>query len=180
MRGGSLDPTGDDRRRARFSLVALAAMFWLLAAAGDARADSPAAGDKVVQIFVMRRPLDGPVLGSVRRFRHSALLLRTDRGRYYTLEYTNDSRAHLTEGRPALFEVPAEGRAIVAMAGYVGGRTEEARWECEAAGLVVPPEWSPADLQQKMQSLMKPYSIWRREHCHTAQERLRRELRILR
>jgi hypothetical protein len=111
---------------------------------------------------------------------HSALLLRTERGRYYTLEYMGDSQAHVTEGTPALLATPSRQVAVVAMKGQIDGQPTEAKWECDLTGPRIQPKWSAGELQQKMQSLMRPYSVWRREHCHTAQERLRRELRILR
>ena len=79
-----------------------------------------------------------------------------------------------------LLAAPDRKFAVVAMKGQIDGQATEAKWECDLTGPHIQPKWSADELQQKMQSLMRPYSVWRREHCHTAQERLRRELRILR
>lgn len=144
------------------------------------QSDAPDGSDKVSHVFVIRRALDDQPLGSVRQIAHSALLLRTCSGRHYTLEYMGDSRAHLTEAEPQEFKRHEGDRyADIKMKGQKnGGGTAEFEWERQLRGRAIEPKSTPEELRELMQSLMSEYSLWKKEHCHTAQERVRRRLEI--
>jgi len=137
--------------------------------------DSPG---KVVHVYVIRRPLD-KTPGSVDVLAHSGLLLKTDKGRFLVLEYMSDGKAHLTEGVPTDVKTRNTSKDIK-MKGYVirekAGKVVEFEWESQLKGKAVTAKFTPEELRESMQKLMSSgYSVWKAEHCHTAQERLRRE-----
>lgn len=133
--------------------------------------------EKVSRIYVMRRPLNRQPLNSLGAFAHSALLLQTDQGNSYVLEYQRDSKAHLTLSKQQdIVENRKKGVANIRMAGWANGRVAEFYWERQLIGDPVPGNWTPQELQQRMQDSMKGYSVLKKEHCHTAQQRLRSEL----
>lgn len=133
--------------------------------------------EKVSRIYVMRRPLTGQPLNSIGSFAHSALLLQTDQGNSYALEYQRDGKAHLTLGeQKAIRENHQKGIAYIQMVGWTNGRVADFYWERQLIGAPVLGNWSPQELQQKMQDSMKGYSVLKMEHCHTAQRRLRSAL----
>ena len=149
-------------------------------ASGVMASEFVADGDnKVVHVYVIRRKLAGQPIGSVREFAHSALLLKTEKGEFFTLEYMSDSKAHLTKGTPKIIKENKKKKyADIKMEGYVDGKTKVCEWERQLTGKKVDPKYTPEELRTKMQDLMKKYSIWKKEHCHTAQERLREFLGI--
>jgi hypothetical protein len=136
--------------------------------------------ERVSRVYVMRRPLNRQPLNSIGAFAHSALLLQTDRGNTYVLEYHRDSKAHLTLAAPnEIVENRRKGVAIIKTAGWANGQVGEFYWERELIGTPVSGAWTPQELQQRMQESMRGYSVLKMEHCHTAQQRLRSELGLL-
>lgn len=152
--------------------VLLALLLYMNSAPREVHSAEDASG-LVTHVYVIRRPLDGLPIGSAGPLAHSALLLQTV-NEHYVLEYMDDSRAHLTQGTPTEVSRDA-GRKIanIKMNGVAGGRTVSFEWERQLRGTAVDPRWTPQQLQQQMQALMKPYSLWKAEHCHQAQQRLR-------
>ena len=131
-------------------------------------------GQLVTRVYIIRRPLEGAPFGSVGPLAHSGLLLQTKAGEHYVLEYMDDSRVHLTAGTPEEQQRNARRKvAIIKMNGVASGRVASFEWERQLRGLAIDPKWTPQQLHEKMQSLMAPYSLWRAENCHQAQERLR-------
>lgn len=155
--------------------------LWLVAMAfGVLGATEPATeDDKVERIFVIRRNLEGPLNGppvNVGVLSHSALLLKTAH-KYYTLEYMDDSKVHLTETTPEMIkEYPNEKWAHIKAAGRFDEEEKLLDWARQLSGAAVEPLHTPEELKSMMQELVGDYSVWRKEHCHTAQERLRRKL----
>ena len=136
--------------------------------------------ETVSRIYVMRRPLNGQPLTSIGTFAHSALLLQTDQGNSYALEYQRDGKAHLTWGKQkAIREDRQKGIAHIRMVGWANGRVSDFYWERQLVGDPVLDHWSPQALQQKMQDSMQGYSVLKKEHCHTAQQRLRSALGLV-
>jgi len=136
--------------------------------------------EKVSHIYVMRRPLNGQPLTSIGTFAHSALLLQTDQGNSYALEYQRDGKAHLTLGKQkAIRENRQKGIAHIRMVGWANGEVSDYYWERQLVGEPIFEHWSPQELQQKMQDSMQGYSLLKREHCHTAQLRLRSALGLV-
>lgn len=163
-----------------FSIVGIltSALLLNLALGADV---APPKLERVSHIFVMRRPLNRQPLNSIGAFAHTALLLHTDQGSTYVLEYQRDSKAHLTSGvQKEIVENRKKGIANIRMAGWANGRVSEFYWERQLIGDPVPGNWTPQELQQRMQDSMKGYSVLKMEHCHTAQQRLRSELGLIR
>lgn len=140
----------------------------------------------VVHLYVMRRRFDMP--GSIPMggsFAHSALLLRTKSKDgvvgYVNLEYMDDGRAHLTEDRPVLLKTYSGRRYLdIRMKGTdAEGGTNDFDWRCQLFGTKIESKWTPEQLRSKMEKLMPyGYSVLAGEHCHTAQERLRRAIGV--
>jgi len=160
--------------------IALAALaIVLMVTAFEQYVVAAETADKVEHIYVIRRKLGGQPVGSIRSFAHSALLLKTGSGAYYTLEYMGDSKVYLTKGEPKVLRSDQEKKyAVITMAGVADGKSEEFEWERQLLGKPLDGKSSPEQLQKQMQSLMKEYSVWKKEHCHTAQERLRKKLGV--
>lgn len=159
----------------------LGGLVWLVALSlvyfGLSPALVKAEESKANHLYVIRRPLDAQPVTSIRKYAHSALLVQTTNGKFYVLEYMADSKAHLTETEMTEVSKPeAKKIAIVKVKGMTDGGVKELEWERQLSGSKLEPKWSPVELRDKMQTLMKEYSIWKEEYCHSAQERLRREL----
>lgn len=136
--------------------------------------------DSVVHVYVIRRQLLGQPIPSVRSLAHSALLLKTKGGKYYTLEFMDDSKAHLTSGVPLESSSDAARKvAIITMDGWGEGKSKSFEWERQLNGKALSGDHTPQQLLLMMQGEMKDYSVWKEEHCHSAQERLRKKLGLL-
>lgn len=158
----------------------LACLFYMHAPSLREARSAEDDGQLVTRVYVIRRPLDGALIGSAGPLAHSGLLLQTKAGEYYVLEYMNDSRAWLTAGTPKeLGRDTGRKVANIKMNGIAGGKVVIVEWERQLHGSALEPKWTPEQLQQKMQIQMKRYNVWKAEHCHQAQERLRREVGLL-
>lgn len=165
--------------RNAFTIFSILTSAWLLNVS-DAADPAHTTQEKVNCIYVMRRPLTGQPLNSIGTFAHSALLLQTDQGNTYALEYQRDGKAHLTLGeQKAMRENRQKGIAHIQMVGWSNGRVSDFYWERQLDGVPVLGNWSPQQLQQMMQDSMQGYSVLRKEHCHTAQRRLRSALGLV-
>lgn len=156
--------------------------FWLAAilhgvhTAPEAVADD----DKVERIFVIRRNLSGTLDGppvDVGVLAHSGLLLKTMQGKYYTLEYMDDSKVHLTETTPETVKEHTEKKwAHIKAAGRSEGKEKVLEWSRQLSGVKIDPKYTPGELKTMMEEVVGEYSVWKKEYCHAAQERLRRKL----
>ncbi len=150
----------------------LVAAFVSCAVAMLAQADDKV--DRVEHVYVIRRALAGQPINRVGNFGHSALLLKTESGNCYVLEYMGDSQAHLTKAEQKTISHDKKRQiARIKMAGWTKMMPAEFEWERQLAGQSIEPAYTPDELRELMQGLMRRYSVWNKEHCHTAQERLR-------
>jgi hypothetical protein len=165
------------RKSVTLSIVFFASLVGSSAAPARAKG---ADQDPVVHVYVMRRQLLGQPVPSVRSWAHSALLLKTKAGKFYTLEFMSDSKAHLTASTPKEISVDQKRKvALIKMEGWGDGKQESFEWERQLLGKELDAGQAPAELRDLMQAQMKEYSVWDKEHCHTAQERLRKQLKLL-
>ncbi|KAF7723992.1 hypothetical protein EC973_001452 [Apophysomyces ossiformis] len=130
--------------------------------------------DPIVKVFVVYRPLESlstifPILAAI--LSHSGLLLRTDTGGHYLLEYANDGKAHLKEVEYTINEKTTEGCRRL---GYESIKMCGYSWEKQLEGRRPPPGKTPNIAKREMQKLMPfGFDITEGEMRHTAQRRLR-------
>jgi hypothetical protein len=132
----------------------------------------------VDRAFVVRRALDSG-LPRIRQLAHSGLLLHTTDGQFFLLEYMDDGKAYLTGVEIKTLETKADHK-IVRMPGRTTGGTSDFLWTCQLNGKpLVGKEYTPKDIQRMMNELMNGrYDILNQEHCHAAQELVRKRLQI--
>ena len=164
----------------RFSMIAVL----LTAVYADAKCSaveyrSYDESDKVIHLFVVRRNLDIPGKPRVGVLAHSAVLLKTEKEEFYLLEYLGDSNAHLNRVTFTVNE-DNDDHLIVKMNGYSTStkKMQPYLWTRQKIGVKLDGSKSAAELKKLMQGQMKEYSVWKSEHCHAAQERLRKKLGV--
>jgi hypothetical protein len=132
----------------------------------------------VVRLYVVRRVLDGMGLPRFRQLAHSGVLLRTEGGDLYLLEYMADSRAYLTPTNPQQIQDNGD-HLVIKMTGRAENGLKEFIWTRQKRGVALDGNSTPDDLLLRMQALMNSgYSVLKQEQCHTAQERLRMALGV--
>lgn len=136
---------------------------------------------KVEHVFVIRRnlsdikniPKDKGVVS------HSALLLKNQNGEFFVLEYMGDSKVYLTATKQKVIrEYKDEKFAHVELNGRYDQSVTVINWTRQLEGSAVEPKYTPKELKDLMEREMKEYSVWKKEYCHTAQERVRTFLGI--
>lgn len=149
--------------------------------------DDDYVNSKVEHIYVIRRPLHNtPTTCGI--VAHSALLLQTNKGTHYVLEYMSDSKSYLTNVN---YKMVAH-KDIVDPKTYVIPEVLDQKrilpndmieidgilWTKQTHGEKVTKNWSPSMMKIQMETLMsKGYSVVNYEVCHTAQERTRSHVR---
>jgi hypothetical protein len=134
--------------------------------------------ESAVHLYVVRRVLDGVGIPRVRQAAHSGVLLESKSGKWYLLEFMSDAKTHLTKVEP-LIKQEREDHVILIMEGRTATGTSTFEWTRQKAGVRLNQQQTIAQLKEMMQDGMKGYSVWKQEHCHTAQERLRERLGVL-
>lgn len=134
--------------------------------------------DGVVRLYVVRRELDGILFPRFRQLAHSGVLLQTEGGDLYLLEYMADAKAHLTPANPQLLQDKGN-HLVIQMSGKAANGLKEFKWTRQKRGVELDGRFTPKNLLLKMQAQMNSgYSVLEKEQCHTAQERLRRALGV--
>jgi hypothetical protein len=151
--------------------------------AAEARSETTAkrvrpATNNVVRIQVARRQLDVDRLPRVRQVSHSGLVLTTENGETYLLEYMSDAKTHLNKVKINVKETKDD-HQIVQMNGWSDTGIKSFKWTLQKTGSQLDGSRSARELQGLMQTGMNGYSLVKFEQCHTAQQRLRNYLGIL-
>lgn len=170
-------------KRPRFSpapaICAICSVVFALPLGLSAQQSPAAADEPAVHLYVVRRALDLTATPRVRELAHSAVLLESKSGSLFLLEYLSDSKAHLSPVKPEITETKSD-HLLIKMAGRDSdGKMRPYSWTRQKQGVRLDQSKTIAQLQQLMQSSMSQYSVWDKEYCHTAQERLREQLGVL-
>jgi hypothetical protein len=137
----------------------------------------PLGDAEVVHFYVVRRALNGALIPRIGQAAHSAILIETVGKKQYLLEYMDDSKVHIIEVSPVVIEEKSDHMAI-SMKGWSASGEKLYVWSRQKAGKQFNSGKTAFQLKDQMQSLMTEYDVWNKEHCHTAQERLRKALGI--
>jgi hypothetical protein len=166
----------------RRHLVKSLGLTYALLCFHDVSSSAPhVADDSVERVYVIRRLLGGGDGIPINRgaIAHSGLLLKTKNGKFYVLEYMDDSKVHLTATEQVTVKEFKEDKyAHVRLVGRTEGTEKQLNWTRQLDGSVLSQNLSPKELKEKMEGLVKEYSVWKQEHCHKAQEKLRESLGI--
>jgi len=143
--------------------------------------------DYVTNVKVVRRPLNNLEFLYAGLLAHSALLLETQSGKKFIVEYMGDSKVHSTNiGHPSFTKVETstvEFRAPGAAMSGVGSSIYTWTSQRHGTNVNVEDAITVGDVEAQMTTLMsgRSYSVALPSHnCHEAQERTRRHYGWLR
>jgi hypothetical protein len=141
--------------------------------------------EHVDRIFVIRRTLTGDAAIKRGDLAHSALLLRTKDENWYVLEFMRDSNVYLTRTEQQVVqehtkeswaEVKLKGRYFRSLVGEDPPIEKQLVWTRQLKGESIEAKFTPQQLKEQMEAVVKKYSLLKGEHCHKAQEHLRKSL----